>query len=108
MSWGKLPRLAFDLLDLAVDDGDDHRRFARAEIIGPGLDHGFADLVVAAGVDIGRAHVLDAAVARGGRAALLQQLFARDVLADDPLAAAEGFGGCGERQGQWKYGRGDG
>src|SRR6188508_2569775 len=94
----ELPLLALYLLHVAIDDGHHHRRLAGAEVVGPGLDHGFADFHVPAGVAVRRAHVLDAAFPRGWRAALVQQLGERDVLVDDPLSAAEGFSGGSRRQ----------
>src|SRR6188472_4201709 len=45
----ELPLLALYLLHPAVDQRDDHGRLAGAQVEHPGLDHGFADLVVAAG-----------------------------------------------------------
>src|SRR5687767_8908531 len=84
----KLLRLAADLLDAAIDDGDDHERFARAEVVCPGLDDGLAHLGVAAGVLVGRAHVFDPAFARGRRAAFPDQLLEHGLVVDDPLATA--------------------
>src|SRR6185295_19762817 len=52
--------LAHDLLDDTVDDGDDHGRLAGAQVVHPGLDHGLADLGIAAGIDVRGAHIFDA------------------------------------------------